>query len=114
MVLGTSNGGVALYSVANAGIEKQLEGNGHSAAVTSITFNGIDSIFTTSEDAQIIEWSLSECCETNRINIGKDKPSCIAIFPEIQRVITGAKQVKIWNLETNELVQTLTGTAILK
>lgn len=110
IALGTSKGGVAIYSYANGQVEKNLKGDGHSGKVTNLTYDDEDLLYTCGEDWHIIVWSISNekriaswSCGSNEI------PFSIAYLYESKQILIGARQLKLFSVENQELVQTFTG-----
>ena len=79
IALGTSKGGISLYSFATGTIQCNFEGNGHGAAVTALVFDGDDTIYSCGLDSKIAEWSISNSKQKEIWSCGTDKPSAIAL-----------------------------------
>ncbi|XP_055620595.1 WD repeat-containing protein 43 [Toxorhynchites rutilus septentrionalis] len=110
VAFGTSKGGVALYSLALAKIEKVLKGAGHSGPIVAISADLYgDSLYTAGADGKVIEWSLSECEQKSVHNLGVEKLSCLAIAEQGKLVLSGSKQLKVWNTTEGRVVKTLVG-----
>lgn len=116
--MGTNKGGLSLYSYATAKIEATFKGDGHSKAITSITHDGSNSIFTTSYDSQVIKWNIKKCQQESSFDCGPEKPTAICLVENGRQIVTASKTIKVWDSETNQLVQTFIGhstdTIILK
>ncbi|XP_052860078.1 WD repeat-containing protein 43 [Anopheles cruzii] len=107
---GTSKGGVIFYNLATATVERTCLGEGHSAPVTAIYFNeetDPDTIFTAGADGKVIEWSISKWAQTKVHNIGVEKLTCV--LAHSATILTGAKQLKLWDCITGRLTATLIG-----
>ncbi|XP_070507606.1 WD repeat-containing protein 43 [Chironomus tepperi] len=109
ILLGTNKGDLCLYSYATAKIEATFKGEGHSKSITSIDHNGTDTIYTTGLDSQVIKWNIAKCRQESSFEVGPDKPSAICLLENGQQVATASKTIKIWDLETNQLVKSFTG-----
>uniref|UniRef100_U5ETI9 Small-subunit processome Utp12 domain-containing protein n=1 Tax=Corethrella appendiculata TaxID=1370023 RepID=U5ETI9_9DIPT len=107
IAFGTSKGGVALYSIATKQIERIFGGEGHAASVSQIsTFN--DWIFTCGNDGNIIKWSIPQSEQLEKFTIAVERLTCLSIVNE-EAVLTGAKQLKLWNISKNQLTESFTG-----
>ncbi|XP_058462607.1 WD repeat-containing protein 43 [Malaya genurostris] len=110
VAFGTSKGGVALYSLAVAKIEQTFQGAGHSGSITAIYANQKnDTIYTAGVDGKVLEWSLSKCEQKQVYNVGIEKLSCLAVFDEGTNLLTGSKQIKLWDTSSEKIVKTLVG-----
>lgn len=59
--IGTANGQIILYSTALASVHSILTKSGHSDQVNGISWHTpSDSLFSCSNDKQVIEWSIAE------------------------------------------------------
>uniref|UniRef100_A0A182PM07 Small-subunit processome Utp12 domain-containing protein n=1 Tax=Anopheles epiroticus TaxID=199890 RepID=A0A182PM07_9DIPT len=110
VAFGTSKGGVAFYNLATATIERSFKGDGHSAPITAIYFNAAhdpDTLYSAGADGKVIEWSVSQCCQRQVHQIGVEKLTCV--LAHAGKILTGAKQLKLWNTETGTVERTLIG-----
>lgn len=117
VAFGTSKGGVALYGLASANIEKVFKGAGHSGPITALCVQG-DCLLTAGADGKVIEWSLGECEQRKVHNLGVEKLTCLAAVEEGSTILSGAKQLKLWDVKNGRVVKTLVGhtsnTALVK
>jgi WD domain, G-beta repeat len=90
-------------------IEKNFSGKGHQGAVTSITYNGNNSLFTCGKDCKVIEWNVTSGSEGKTYKIGNEIPASLSVFSQSKRLLTGSKHLKLWNLTNGELIHTFTG-----
>lgn len=109
IALGTSRGGVAMYSFASGKIERNLKGEGHSAKVNNLSYDKKDFLYTCGDDSQIIVWSISEERQVENWSVGNEKPHSIVCIPESNSVLVGARQLQLYSVQTQELRQTFTG-----
>ncbi|XP_062558452.1 WD repeat-containing protein 43 [Armigeres subalbatus] len=109
VVFGTSKGGVALYGLASANIEKVFKGSGHSGPIAAICVGEGDCLFTAGSDGKVIEWNLRECEQRKVHNLGVEKLSCLAVIEAGSTVLSGSKQLKLWDLEDGHAVKTFVG-----
>nr|XP_040236751.2 WD repeat-containing protein 43 [Anopheles coluzzii] len=110
VAFGTSKGGVAFYSLATASIERSCKGDGHTAPITAIYFNAShnpDTLYTAGADGKVIEWSISQCKQQKVHHIGVEKLSCVLAYGD--KILTGAKQLKLWDAESGTVERTLAG-----
>uniref|UniRef100_A0A182JME9 Small-subunit processome Utp12 domain-containing protein n=1 Tax=Anopheles atroparvus TaxID=41427 RepID=A0A182JME9_ANOAO len=110
VAFGTTKGGVAFYSLATASIEHTCTGDGHTAPITAIYFNAehnSDRIYTAGADGKVIEWSVSKCSQRRVHTIGVEKLTCVLAHAGF--ILTGAKQLKLWDRESGQTVRTLIG-----
>ncbi|XP_058829714.1 WD repeat-containing protein 43 [Topomyia yanbarensis] len=110
VVFGTSKGGVALYSLASSKIEQTFKGAGHSGPIAAIyAEQEKDAVFTAGADGKVLEWSLSGCEQKLVHNMGVEKLTCMLVIDEGRKVLTGSKQLKLWDTSTGKVVKTLIG-----
>lgn len=108
MIFGTSKGKVALYGLASTNIEKNFIGAGHSGPITAICVEG-ECLYTAGTDGKVIEWSLKDCEQRKVHNLGVEKLSCLAVIEQGSTVLSGSKQLKLWDLENGKSIKTLVG-----
>ncbi|XP_055906734.1 WD repeat-containing protein 43 [Eupeodes corollae] len=109
IALATGTGGVSLYSYALGKIQSDLKGEGHLGKITSIFYDADETLYTCGEDCQVISWNLPKEKQINSFSIGNEKPQSIAYLPNSKNIVVGARQIKVFSLETCELAQTFTG-----
>ncbi|KAI8128960.1 hypothetical protein FF38_09843 [Lucilia cuprina] len=109
IALGTSKGQVSLYSYNEAKIERNLKGEGHSGKITSIISDTQGRLFTCGEDCQVVIWSIAEEKQLANWSVGPEKPFSINYMPVSNTLVVGSRTVKVYSVETQELVQTFTG-----
>ncbi|XP_037041242.1 WD repeat-containing protein 43-like isoform X3 [Bradysia coprophila] len=110
IALGTSEGGVDLYSHAQGKLARKFTGDGHAGAVTAICLHSNTTLYTSGEDSKIVEWSLTKCSSVRYISIGRIVPTCIVSLPLSNTLLLGCKQLHQWSLgEVPEKKATLTG-----
>lgn len=110
---------MAIYSYANGKIERDLEGKGHSDAVTALFYvseRGL--LYTCGADSKVIQWSLTDNSKPAQtiLDCGKSKLTAIAILGN--HIVTASKEIKVWDSETGACVKKFTAhsgyTTILK
>lgn len=90
-------------------IEATFKGEGHSKSITSIDHNGSDTIYTTGLDSKVVKWDIAKCRQESSFECGPDKPTAICLVNNGEQIATASKTVKIWDGQTNQLLNTLTG-----
>ncbi|XP_055531615.1 WD repeat-containing protein 43 [Wyeomyia smithii] len=110
VAFGTSSGTVALYGLASSKIEKTFKGAGHSGPITAICAEvGADSLYTAGADGKVIEWSLSQCEQKKAHNVGVEKLTCLAVVDKGETILTGARQLKLWDMQQEEVSKSFVG-----
>ena len=90
-------------------IERNLKGEGHNGKITSIVRDTEGRLFTCGEDCQVIMWSIAEEKQLTSWSVGPEKPYSIAYMPVSQSLVVGSRLIKVYSVETQELLQTFTG-----
>ncbi|XP_012280196.1 WD repeat-containing protein 43 [Orussus abietinus] len=110
VAMGSTNGGVTLYSIASASVSMELKG-GHSGAVTALTWSESSGLFTAGEDHHIVEWNIQENGIKCKWKSGKGKVTAIAVVSEGKSLISADRVIKWWDLSTKQLIHRFTGHA---
>lgn len=108
IILGTTRGGLALYSYATAKIETIFNGEGHSAAVTSIDHDHSKFIYTTGLDAKVVKWNIKNGFQESSFECGPEKPTAICLINNGEKIVTASKSIKVFN-KSSTLLHTFTG-----
>lgn len=66
-------------------------------------------MYTCGEDCQIIVWSIAEEKRISGWSIGNEKPHSLAYMAQSNNLVIGARQIKVYSVLSQELVQTFTG-----
>ena len=90
-------------------IERDLQGEGHSGKVTAITKDNSGNLYTCGEDCQVIVWSLAEVKRINAFAVGNEKPHSITYLAHSNNLVIGARQIQVYSVDSQELVQTFNG-----
>lgn len=109
IAIGTNKGGVSLYNLATGKIEIQLSGEGHSGAITGISYQAPEILYTCGQDCRIVVWNISEQKQVASWHLGKEKPSCLSVIPGSNMIAVGSRQIQLWSSESLSLMQTFTG-----
>uniref|UniRef100_A0A336KSR8 CSON015286 protein n=1 Tax=Culicoides sonorensis TaxID=179676 RepID=A0A336KSR8_CULSO len=108
LVLGTNKGKVVLYSYADAQIEREFQGTGHSDAVTDLFYDDAESIYSCGADSKVIKWNLGDGCkETQVLQAGKQKLTAIAVVDNF--AIVASRAIKVYDLKSETCIKTFTG-----
>ena len=108
--MGSTNGDITLYDISTASISDQLQ-DGHSSAVTAITWSKYTGLISAAEDKKIVQWSLQDKTVKCKWKSGKGKVTSLAVLPEGKSLLTGERTIKWWDLETKQVIGTFTGHA---
>lgn len=111
IVLGTQKGSVSIFSLSTGKLEATLKGVGHSGAVTGMCFDDDHTVYTSGEDSKVIVWNLTTGQQTRSWDLGNERPTALALTLDKKKLITASRQIKLWNIKTNECKQTYTGHA---
>ncbi|KAI9583358.1 hypothetical protein GQX74_005106 [Glossina fuscipes] len=109
IALGTTKGLVSLYSYAEAKVERCLKGDGHAGRITALEQGDLGKLFSCGEDCKVIEWSLTSEKQLLSWSVGPEKPSSLAYMSASKSLVVGSRQIKVFSVETRELLQTFTG-----
>lgn len=109
IALGTLKGAVVMYSMAEGSIARTLSGDSHDGPVTSIVYDNAGQLYTVGADCRVLVWSLSEQQSIAEWQVGPEKPQNIAYLQKSRALAVGSRQLKVYDIETKELVETFTG-----
>ncbi|XP_030387847.1 WD repeat-containing protein 43 [Scaptodrosophila lebanonensis] len=109
IALGTFKGTVSLYSLAEGKIERTLRGEGHDGLVKSIVYDKAGLLYTVGQDCRVLVWSLAEERCINSWDVGPEKPHNLVYLPQSRAIAVGSRQIKIYDIDTKELLETFTG-----
>uniref|UniRef100_A0A1B0AGB0 Utp12 domain-containing protein n=1 Tax=Glossina pallidipes TaxID=7398 RepID=A0A1B0AGB0_GLOPL len=109
IALGTNKGLVSLYSYAEAKVERCLKGDGHAGRITALEQDGHGKLFSCGEDSKVIEWSLTSEKQLSSWSVGPEKPFSLAFMSASSSLVVGSRQIKVFSVESRELLQTFTG-----
>ncbi|XP_033254742.1 WD repeat-containing protein 43-like [Drosophila miranda] len=109
IALGTLKGGVVIYSLAEGKIERTLSGDSHDGPVTSIAYDNAGLLYTVGADCRALVWSLEKERCISDWQVGPEKPRNIVYLPKSRALAVGSRQLKVYDVDTKELVETFTG-----
>ncbi|ERL83325.1 WD repeat-containing protein 43-like [Dendroctonus ponderosae] len=107
IILGTTSGIILIYSIAKGGIENTINSN------TNLPVNCLsavnDHLLYSGADNNILEWNIKDRNIKSQWKGGYENITSILAVPETNNLITAAKNIKVWNIETREVLRTFTG-----
>ncbi|TDG50988.1 hypothetical protein AWZ03_002643 [Drosophila navojoa] len=109
IALGTSKGTVVLFSVAEGKIVRVFKGDKHDGAVSSITYDNDGHLYTVGSDCKAMEWSVANERCIRQWLVGPEKPLYVAILPKSRTLAVASRQLKVYDIDKKELVETFTG-----
>ncbi|XP_062134866.1 WD repeat-containing protein 43 [Drosophila sulfurigaster albostrigata] len=109
IALGTTKGLVVLYSLASGNIERTLGDDSHNGPITSIAYDNNGHLYTVGTDCRALVWSLAEERRIGEWSVGPEKPLNITYLPKSRTLAIASRQIKIYDVDTKELVETCTG-----
>ncbi|KAH8415915.1 hypothetical protein KR222_003547, partial [Zaprionus bogoriensis] len=109
LALGTLKGGIVLYSIAEGKIDRVLKDDSHNGPVQSIVYDNDRHLYSVGTDGRVLVWSLAEERCTDQWSVGPEKPQNITYLPKSRALAVASRQLKIYDVDTRELVETCTG-----
>lgn len=76
--------------------------------MTGIAHDGGNMLFTSGHDAKVIKWNIKKCQQDSIFDCGPEKPSAVCVL-ENGHIVTASKGIKVWDCESQKIVQTFTG-----
>ena len=112
IAIGTSEGSILLYSLTKGDLHSQLDG-GHTDRVTDLAWSPLatDSLFSSSIDGNIVEWSLIDGKVKAKWKASKTGITSLNVDPSSKYLVSASKTITVWDLSTKTKVKTLTGHA---
>lgn len=107
VVMGLSNGSVALFNMASATLTTLK--NDDTAACTAITWSAGSGLITASDDYHLIEWNLQEKGIKCKWKSGKSRVTALTVSPDEKSLLAAERIIKWWDLATKQLIRTFTG-----
>lgn len=112
VILALNSGDSILYSISNKKIVSKLTGFASPATDVSVLKNNQKICFTSFMDGLIIKWDATTGAELDRFtHNSSSQGSLIKLATDSSRLVTASRQIKVWNLENNEIISTLPGHA---
>lgn len=67
-------------------------------------------LITCGEDSNVVIWNVMSCNQKGVLKLsGNEKPTCLIYLPMSNRLVVGARNLKVWSLETMEVEQQFSG-----
>ncbi|KAF9437951.1 WD repeat-containing protein 43 [Entomortierella beljakovae] len=111
LALGQTNGHISIFSLAHGRVVHELSGS-HTGKVNDFCFskNGTRG-FSAGEDGMVIEWDIMQGVEMSKFNTEAKSIKRIQLNHEEDMILTAGHSMKLWDLETREVVKSFTGHA---
>ncbi|KAF8944301.1 WD repeat-containing protein 43 [Haplosporangium gracile] len=111
LALGHTNGQISIYSLAHGLVLHQLSGS-HTGKVNDFCFSASGARgFSAGEDGLICEWDISQGAEMNKFRADSKSVKKIQLDHEENMLLTAGHSMKLWDLETREVIKSFTGHA---
>ncbi|GFO17160.1 WD repeat-containing protein 43-like [Plakobranchus ocellatus] len=108
IALGTTAGDVNLYSFSKGSLHTQLTG-GHTLQVNDVYWHlSSPELFTCSEDQTVAQWDLRKGKIKHKWKCDNSSIHSVCQCSD-QRLLTASHTIKLWDLSTRTVLQTLTG-----
>ncbi|XP_044257003.1 WD repeat-containing protein 43, partial [Tribolium madens] len=107
IALGTSNGHLLVYSLVKGDLEFTID------STTSQSINCLssknDEFVYSGADTHVIVWNLTKRNVNTKWIAGNDKIYAILLTPLGDKLLTASKSIKLWDVESKEVLKTFTG-----
>ncbi|XP_076100373.1 WD repeat-containing protein 43-like [Mytilus galloprovincialis] len=108
VAIGTSSGNILLYSIVKADIQSQLD-KGHSESVNDLCWDENQGyLYSCSNDHNVIQWDVSTANVRHKWKADKGSVHSMCLCSS-NHLLTAGRSIKLWNVETKELLKTFTG-----
>lgn len=107
IALGTTSGTILLYSIDNAELLDTISSDTN-YNITCITHQDGDILYSGAEQ-YILQWNLSEKVMKQRWKSGNEGITAILKVPGLDRLLTAARLIKLWDTQTKQLLKSFTG-----
>lgn len=109
LTLGTLQGSVLLLDTNTLEVKNVLI-NGHSERVNDVCYSAVrEALYSCSSDKHIIEWSYPTMSIKSKWKADKCGIRKLEVSEDGSCLLTAARSIKLWNLETKQLLQRFTG-----
>ncbi|KAF5295879.1 hypothetical protein FQR65_LT10367 [Abscondita terminalis] len=106
VALGTTSGKLLVYSVGKGDLDFTIDSK-TSSSINCISWND-GAIIYSAVDQNIVSWNLEKRWVKNKWKAGNEKIESILAVPG-NKVVTGARTIKLWDTLSQELLRTFTG-----
>ncbi|XP_032222775.1 WD repeat-containing protein 43 [Nematostella vectensis] len=108
IALGTTSGDILLYSLSAGEVHKKLEG-GHSSKVNDVEWSRNGELYSCSSDKYIVEWCTEKAEHKSKWKADKHGVSSLRVSPLGNHLLSAGRTIKLWDLDTKELLKKFTG-----
>ncbi|KAF9987610.1 WD repeat-containing protein 43 [Modicella reniformis] len=111
LALGQTNGHISIYSLAHGRVIHELSGS-HTGKINDFCFskNGMRG-YSASEDGLICEWDIIQGVEMTKFRADTKAIKKIQLNHEETALLTAGHSMKLWDLESQEVIKNFTGHA---
>ncbi|CAH1993955.1 unnamed protein product [Acanthoscelides obtectus] len=107
IALGTTNGLLLLYSLSKANVDFTID------SATSQTINCLSSadscILYSGAGQNVLVWNIESRKFLSKWKVGNETVSAILAVPDTNKIFTAAKSIKLWDVQTKQVLRTFTG-----
>ncbi|XP_018327212.1 WD repeat-containing protein 43 [Agrilus planipennis] len=107
IALGTSSGKLLLYSVGKADLESNINSNTNQS-INCLSWN-VGNLIYSGVEQNIICWDLEKKSIRSKWKAGSEVVTSILEVPTSNRLLTASRSIKLWNVDTKELLHIYTG-----
>ncbi|XP_018566878.1 WD repeat-containing protein 43 [Anoplophora glabripennis] len=107
IVLGSTSGLLLVYSIANANLECTINSQTSQSINCLSTIDS--SIVYSGADQDVFIWNLQKQKLLKKWKGGNEKISSVLAIPDSNQILTASKNVKLWDVDTKEVLQVFTG-----
>ncbi|XP_075719565.1 WD repeat-containing protein 43 [Rhinoderma darwinii] len=109
LTIGTATGTILLYSIVKGELQSKLVG-GHDRKVTCVRWNRDNGfLYSCSEDKHIVEWNTQTYKVKCKWKGDSSSVSSLCISPDGKMLLSAGRKIKLWDLETKEVIRQFTG-----
>ncbi|KAG0261968.1 WD repeat-containing protein 43 [Actinomortierella ambigua] len=111
LALGHNDGSISIYSLAHGRVVHQLSGS-HTGRVNDFSFASSGTKgFSAGEDGLVCEWDIAQGVEMSKFQADQKAVKKIQLNHQETMVLTAGHSMKLWSLDTRDLIKTFTGHA---
>jgi U3 small nucleolar RNA-associated protein 5 len=112
IALGTTAGTVLMYSVQLGDVVTTLEASLSTVRIQALAWShSCKSIFVGAEDGMVSIFSVMELKLNARFKAGKEPVYSLAVTSDDKYLVTGCRNIKVWEIKNQTLIQTFIGHA---
>ncbi|KAG0039763.1 WD repeat-containing protein 43 [Gryganskiella cystojenkinii] len=111
LALGHTNGHISIYSLAHGRVLHELAGS-HTAKVNDFCFSSSGTRgFSAGEDGFVCEWDITQGTLMSKFQADNKAVKKIQISHDETMILTAGHSMKLWDMESRELIKNFTGHA---